>query len=224
MLSSLRRHFPLGSRADAAELLDSGRLSPREVERNLADLARLNRLPGGTDASVRAISSLGPGSGGMRILDVGTGAADMPGAFARRGWRTVAVDTNPEVLAVARHATAANPRVEILAADGRDLPFPDAAFDVAHCSLLLHHLDPADVVALLAEMRRVARRGVVVNDLRRGIAPLVATAVSVAVLSRSRVTRIDGIVSARRAYTVEELSEQFPLALVEMTSDALPPL
>ena len=46
MLSVLRRHLPLGSRADAVELLDSGRLSPREVEENLADLARLNRLPG----------------------------------------------------------------------------------------------------------------------------------------------------------------------------------
>ena len=50
-------------------------------------------------------------------------------------------------------------------ADGRSLPYSDASFDVAHASLVLHHLEPADVVALLREMNRVSRRGIVVNDL-----------------------------------------------------------
>ena len=48
------------------------------------------------------------------------------------------------------------------------LPYPDASFDVVHCSLVVHHLEPAEVVRLAAEMRRVARLGVVVNDLVRG--------------------------------------------------------
>ncbi len=205
MLSVLRRRLPMAHRADAHELLDSGALSPAEVETNLADLARMNRLPGGVAASVKAVDRLGRGA--LTVLDVGTGAGDMPLAFARRGWPTTAIDTNPQVLSVARRATARTDLVEVLEADARALPFADGAFDVAHCSLLVHHLTPSEAVAVLREMRRVARRGLVVNDLRRGVLPLAATAASVLVFGRTHVTRTDGIASARRSYTIEELDD-----------------
>jgi SAM-dependent methyltransferase len=85
------------------------------------------------------------------------------------------------------------------------LPFDDGAFDVAHCSLLLHHFAPRAAVALLRELRRVSRVGIVVNDLRRGWLSLAATGISVALLGRCRATRHDGILSVRRAYTIAEL-------------------
>ena len=207
MAIGMRRLLMLGARTDAAELLDSGRLSRSEVEANLADLARLNRLPGGTDASVRAIEQLIGTGNDVRILDVGTGAGDMPIAFARRGWRVVATDINPDVLAVAGAALGDVAGVELVEADVLGLPLDDGAVDVAHSSLLLHHLAPEAAVLALREMRRVARRGVVVNDLRRGLLPLTATWVSVRALGRSPVTRVDGVISARNSYTLPELDE-----------------
>jgi SAM-dependent methyltransferase len=204
MLNAVRRRLPLGVRADASELLDSGRLSLPEVEANLADLERLNRLPGGTAASMRGIGHLVAPGNGARILDVGTGRGDMPLAFASRGWDVVAVDANPVVLVVARRRLGGH-GIDVVGADARALPFEDGGFDVAHASLLLHHLDPAAAVAALRELCRVARRGIVINDLRRGWLPLAASAASVALLGRSRVTRTDGLASARRAYTLDEL-------------------
>jgi SAM-dependent methyltransferase len=209
---SARRRLPLAVRADAVELLDGGCLSLPEIEQNLVDLARLNRLPGGIAGSVAAIEHLVGAEAGQRILDVGTGRADMPLAFAARGWRTTGIDSNADVLLVARRETANDPLVEIVAGDGRYLLFEDAAFDVAHCSLFVHHFEPADVVAILAGMRRVSRRGVVINDLRRGVLPLVATAVSVAAFGRSSVTWRDGLTSARRAYTLPELDAMLQAA------------
>ena len=197
--------MPLGARADRSELLDSGSLSEREVEQNLSDLARLNRLPGGTAASLRAIRALLGPHREAGILDAGAGGGDMAMAFARAGWTVAALDVNPQVLRVARETTAPEPRVEVVGGDVRALPFDDGAFDVAHCSLLLHHLDPGGAVDALRELARVARHGVVVNDLRRGLVPLAATWLGASVLGGSRVTRIDGIASARRAYTVDEL-------------------
>ena len=210
MLTALRRArrtLPLGLRAELTELLDGGCLSLPEVERNLADLARLNRLPGGCEASIVGVAKLLDGQASARILDAGTGQADIPMAFARRGWATTALDPNPDVLIVARRETAAEPRIEVVEGDARSLPFEDDAFDVSHCSLLVHHLAPAEVVTVLRELGRVARRGVVINDLRRGILPLLATAVTVAALGRSRVTLSDGLASARRAYTLDELDD-----------------
>ena len=210
MLSSLRRtlgRFPLATRADAVELLDSGFLSLPEVEQNLVDLARLNRLPGGTAASVDGVRRLIGSRRGTRILDAGTGQADMPIAFGSHGWRTVAMDPNPDVLLVARRATENEPMVEVVEGDVRRLPFSDGEFDVAHCSLLVHHLGPAEAVSALRELARVARLGVVVNDLRRGLLPMAATWVTVTALGRSRVTRQDGMTSVQRAYTLDELDD-----------------
>lgn len=208
MLSATRdlgRWLPLSRRSTASELLDAGTLTGGELRTNLADLGRLNRLPGGAAASIGAIARLAAGTRpDVVVLDVGTGAGDMPLAFARRGWRTVALDADPAVVAVARVRTAGEMRVSVLPGDATSLPFDDASVDVVHSSLLLHHLDPPAAVRALAEMARVARLGVVVNDLRRGIMPLVATAVAVTALGRCRTTRHDGLLSIRRAYTPGE--------------------
>lgn len=198
--------LPLSRRSAELELLDRGVLPPAELATNLGDLARLNRLPGGVAASIDAVARLLDGAAG-RVLDVGTGRADIPLRMAARGWSVVALDSDPEVVAIARRAAAAEPAVEVVAGDGRSLPFPDATFDVAHCSLLIHHLDPAEAVALLREMGRVAKLGLVVNDLRRGWLTLLATAVGVVVLGRCRATRHDGLLSVRRAYTLRELDD-----------------
>lgn len=215
-LAWLRERAGLQRRADLTELLDEADIDNGELDRNLRDLARLNRLPGGTDASVRAIRHLVRGGDEVRVVDVGAGMADMALAFARKGWRTVAVDAHPQVLATARVATDHEPLVEVVEADGRELPYADDELDVSHCSLLLHHLAPGDAIAVLREMARVARHGVVINDLRRGILPFMATGVAVALLGRCRATRVDGLRSVRRAYTLNELDELLDEAGLEV--------
>src|SRR5205823_90981 len=69
---------------------------------------------------------------------------------------------------LARPSVARTAGLELAVADGRSLPYDDGVFDVAHASMVIHHLDPADAVAFLRELRRVARLGIVVNDLVRG--------------------------------------------------------
>jgi SAM-dependent methyltransferase len=200
-----------------AELLDGPLDDPAALEANLRDLARINRLTGGTRLSERAIGALG-GLGGpdhvASILDVGTGAADIPLALlarARVDGRPLAItatDSRPEILAAARRARPAielATGLEMAIADGRALPYPDAAFDVAHASLVLHHLAPDEAVAFLRELRRVARRGIVVNDLIRGRMFWIAGWLLIHGMAMSRYTRNDGPLSVRRAYTRPEL-------------------
>lgn len=196
---------PLSRRSTERELLDDGRVAGDELRTNLTDLARLNALPGGRRASIDAIAHLLADAPHPTVLDVGTGAGDLPVAFARRGWQTVALDADPAVTALAREWTADEPAIRIVDGSATALPLPDSSVDVAHASLLAHHLDPAVAVRAFAEMGRVARRGIVVNDLRRGVVPLLAVGVAVAALGRCRTTRHDGLLSVRRAYTPSEL-------------------
>jgi ubiquinone/menaquinone biosynthesis C-methylase UbiE len=173
----------LHARADTPELLDGDRLDPAELSLNLREMATLNRLPGGMDRSVGAVARLlGEAGGGapLSVLDVGTGAGDFARRLLRRTpVRVTVVDLRDEVLRIAGRNLRGTQGVTLLRADARQLPFPDAAFDVAHASLLLHHFDPGDAITALRELRRVARLGVVINDLRRGRLAFLVTAVTV---------------------------------------------
>ena len=64
-------------RAGSPELLD-GVLEPATLAENLRDLARVNRWLGGRAISAKAIRPLSLRVPALTILDVGTGAADIP--------------------------------------------------------------------------------------------------------------------------------------------------
>jgi ubiquinone/menaquinone biosynthesis C-methylase UbiE len=207
--------MPFSRRSHERELLDEETLDPDDLRDNLRELAMLNRLPGGARASFAAIRQLTGASAMVTVVDVGTGAGDLPRTFVRRAreagatWRITAIDNRPEILEIARRRLRNELAVAILEGDARALPLPDDSVDVAHASLLLHHLDEADTVIALREMARISRRGVVVNDLVRGLLPYLVTWITTMALARSRYTRNDGPASARRAYTLEELDRLF---------------
>ncbi len=196
----------LNARSTAHEMLDAEHLDLLELRRNLREMAMLNRLPGGIGSSVRAVERLLGEQTEATVLDVGTGSGDFAKRLRRRRHvEVIASDLRPEVLEIAARNLAGTNHVTLLNADARDIPLADGEVDVAHASLLMHHFDPDDAVRAFAEMRRVARLGVVINDLRRGLLPFAMTAAAVLALSRGAYTRHDGVLSARRAYTLAEL-------------------
>lgn len=212
--------------AGAHEHLDGALPDPAVLAGNLRDLERINRWFGGAALSIRALRALilaarrgssaqafGPRP--VRVLDVGTGAADIPLAMVRAAgpWREVrvtAVDSRPEILDAARAlhpGLATEARVELAIGDGRSLPYPDGAFDVAHASLVLHHLEPDEAVQLLRELARVAGMGVIVNDLGRGMLAWMGAWLVLHAITRNPYTLHDGPLSVRRAYTRSEARE-----------------
>lgn len=199
--------------AGATELLDGSLDDPLTLQGNLRDLERANRLTGGTALSRRAIAFLVPPPAPLSLLDVGTGAADIPLALlaeARRHGRSVqvtATDSREEVLAAARALTPNLDQtvgLRLSIADGRGLPFADDTFDVGHASLVLHHIEPGDAVAFLRELARVSRRGIVINDLARRPITLIGAWLLSHALTMNRYSRHDAPLSARRAYTLHE--------------------
>ena len=95
------------------------------------------------------------GVGRPRALDVGCGVGlvdrHLSSAFELHG-----VDVSP---AMVDRARAANPEVEYAVSEERSLPHEDGAFDLAFAVCVLHHVEPADRLSLLREMRRVVRPG-----------------------------------------------------------------
>ena len=186
---------------------------------NLADLRRANHWFGGRalvrrylQPRLRAL----PRHSRVTLLDIGTGGADLPAAFltwvtetGHEGW-AVGVDPSAGVIETTAAWLDINnhmpPALVLAQSDGRALPFAAQSFDFVLCALTVHHLDAPGVVALLREMGRVARRAVVVTDLERSWPALAGVWLVAHVAIRSRLTRHDGPLSVRRAYTVAELS------------------
>lgn len=204
----------LSVRATGSELMDEPELDPEDLESALRDLQGVNRWLGGWRVLRRCMGALlakmPPGH--YRVLDVGTGSADLPLRLApwarRRGkhFEIVATDVHPQTVELARVNTGEAPDVKVEYADALALPYQNGEFDFALCSTTLHHFEEPDAVQALREMNRVARHGVVINDLRRSSLALVGARLLAATAWRgSRFTRHDGPLSVRRAFTAAEL-------------------
>lgn len=183
------------------------------AQRSMGDVARSNALFGGAHAVLVELDDLlrsareAPAQSPITLLDVGTGLGDIPAQVRARAARegltvcTVGLDAS-EPLAVAAH----NGELPMMRADARRLPVADRAFDVVICSQLLHHFRPDEGVLLVRELDRVARRRVIVSDIRRSWLAVAGIWLVSWPLRFHPVSRHDGVVSVLRGFTSDELS------------------
>ncbi len=206
--------FP--SRIRATEHLDSHQHEPAQLDLTLDHLVAVNRWLGGTRVVLKHLRQWlpegGGGAGCARVLDVGTGAGDIPRAivaWAAKGRQAVdvhGVDIQVPIAFQARDRCASESSIRVAVADGMRLPFADNAFDVATSSMTLHHLDDSDTHAFVAELSRVSTRAVIINDLERHAINYYGACVLAATVWRAdRYTRHDGPISVLRSFSPREL-------------------
>ncbi len=190
------------------EVLDDPTTDPLVRERSLRDVCRSNVLFGGTHAVLTELDRVMTWLG-MRgtLLDVGTGLADIP-ERARRLAESFEVELTTYGVdaaeSLAKHAGAVLDGAAC--ADARHLPFADSSVDVVTCSQMLHHFEDEQIPGVLRELDRVARKVVIVSDLRRSWIAMWGFWLASWPLRFHPVTRHDGVVSVRRGFTAAELS------------------
>jgi ubiquinone/menaquinone biosynthesis C-methylase UbiE len=200
-LTPRRRHDP--------ELMDAPGQPADEVADAYQVLRRVNRQLGNLRtlrAEIRqGLAENRPGSA-VALLDVGAGAGDLTVAMRReleasgQSARAVALDLDPIALRL-----AAQQGLEVVRANALRLPFPDRAFDLVTAVKFAHHFHGPPLSRLLAEMARVARRRVLVLDIRRHWAAYGGFVLWSRLFTRNRLVRHDGPLSVLRGFTHEEL-------------------
>ena len=93
-----------------------------------------------------------------RVLDVGCGTGVLTRLAAQEAAEAVGIDAAPAMIEVARaKATKQGVKVDFRTALIEALSFPDAHFDVAFSTLMIHHLPPEVKRTGLREVLRVLK-------------------------------------------------------------------
>ncbi len=99
---------------------------------------------------------------GHDVLEVGCGTGNLALLAGRRhpDARVVGLDPDPMALDLARRKAARRALpLQLDRGFATALPYPDASFDRVLSAFMLHHLEPAEKLPMLREVRRVLRPG-----------------------------------------------------------------
>ena len=203
----------LTERRCAPELMDDPGTDRGDLERSLRFIRSVNRRLGGVQAALGHLqrwSAGWPSDETIRIIDIGTGSADIPLAIATwasrcdRRVHITAVDAHPTTLDLARAHVGDRADIELVLADARELTdrYEAGGFDYAHAGMFLHHLGDIEVMTVLRQMDRLTTRGLIWNDLVRGA--LEKLAIRIITLGRPAMVRHDALVSVAAGFTKPE--------------------
>jgi SAM-dependent methyltransferase len=187
-------------------------------------LQRVNRQLGNLRSLMREVlrflaEDRPGGSGVVTVLDVGSGSGDLPRAV---GDRLAARAVRATVVALDRDRTAvklaARQPLDVVRGDALRLPFADCSVDLVTAVKFAHHFQGAALSRLVAEMTRVARRRVIVLDIRRHWLAFAGFHAWSRLFTRNRLIRADGPRSVLRGFTPQELADlTSPLATCSWT-------
>ena len=194
------------------EMMDRPQPVSPELERDLEGLRQLNRWFG----SYRLVSFfmrrwIGPGAR-LRVVDLATGSGDIPRLLvdhARMIGAQIeidAVERQAATLDIARSLSAEYPEISYHAANILEWNSTQG-YDIALCSLVLHHFSDDDAVSVLRRCRELSKRFVLVSDLRRGFLLRTGVYMLTALIFREPMTRFDARLSAQRAFSFADMRD-----------------
>lgn len=197
------------------ELMDDPAIAAEEHDAALRGLRRLNALSDSAGVVWGPIRRLArqQAEQPLRVLDLATGAGDVPLALHRRAKRAglnlelAGCDLSEQALDFARK-TAQQKQANVQwfqhDAPAGELP-PD--YDVVICCLFLHHLQDQQAVELLRKMAAAAKQLVIVNDIERSRLGWLLVQIGARLVTRSHVVHTDASLSIRAAFTLPEVRE-----------------
>ena len=201
-------------RTGDAELMDDFSMEGEHLHDALDKIATINHLLGGNKITVEGVKILLKNIDASRtisIVDLGCGNGDMLRVlanFARKQnlkFNLIGIDANAYTINVARKMSAEFSNIDYLSEDIFSPEFDVMQYDIALCTLTLHHFHEEELLNLLGTLNKNAAIGIVINDLQRSaIAYRLFQFVSF-VFRLKRMPKEDGLTSILRGFKKNEL-------------------
>ncbi|SRR6266480_626888 len=194
------------------EMMDRQQPVSAELERDLERIRQLNRWFGSYHLVLGFIRHWIRRADKLRVVDLATGSGDIPRLivdYARKISATVeidALDRQPATLEIARRLSADYPEISYREVNILEWNSVDA-YDIALCTLALHHFSNEDAVRLLRKCCQVSKRFVLVSDLRRSFSLVAGVSLLTTLIFREPMTRYDARLSSIRAFSFPEMRD-----------------
>lgn len=201
-------------RTSKEEGMDNFSLTGEELRDALDKIALINRWLGGNKITLQGINELltnWPKEKVVSLIDVGCGNGDMCRAVAELGkqnghrFRIVGIDANPYTINHAEAISNAYPEVSYAVLNVFDEDFAALEYDIALCTLTLHHFTDQEIQQLMRLFINKAKVGVVINDLQRSALAYRLFQLICFVFRLNKLSREDGLVSILRGFKKKEL-------------------
>jgi 2-polyprenyl-3-methyl-5-hydroxy-6-metoxy-1,4-benzoquinol methylase len=201
----------LDMRSQEFELMDTDRFEISEYEQTLKQLEILNRWSLGYAPTISAMKETiqRTGKTDLHILDVGFGGGDTLRHLYRwsremgYGFRFSGIDLNPISQPLAERLTPLSWGINYMTGDVFNF-VSDEKYDVIINSLVMHHLNHAQILKLLRWMTIHSKYAWFINDLHRHVVPYVFMKHVTRALRFNRLICHDAPLSVARSFRQEE--------------------
>jgi 2-polyprenyl-3-methyl-5-hydroxy-6-metoxy-1,4-benzoquinol methylase len=198
-------------RSLAPEIMDDFQLEGSMLRETLDEIAGINRWLGGNRITLNGVAQLlNKTNEVVHIVDIGCGNGDMlralADAFKGRVMLT-GIDANAFTIAHAQKLSTAYPDIQYYCMNIMEAPFSKLRYDIALCTLTLHHFTDEEIKGMLQTMQQSATLGIVVNDLQRSALAYRLFELMAWACRLSPMAKADGATSILRGFKRKELQQ-----------------
>ncbi|MGO4818340.1 methyltransferase domain-containing protein [Flavobacterium sp. W22_SRS_FP1] len=201
-------------RTDKPEIMDDFAMEGEVLREALDKIAKINQLLGGNKLTLLGVKSLIttiPKTAVITIVDIGCGNGDMLRNLADYGLKNnlnfnlIGIDANNFTINHAAKLSKNYPNITYRCEDIFDKPFSEIKYDIALCTLTLHHFKENEILDIMNVFYNNASLGVVINDLQRSSLAYRLFQSLCLVFKLNAMSREDGLISILRGFKKKEL-------------------
>jgi 2-polyprenyl-3-methyl-5-hydroxy-6-metoxy-1,4-benzoquinol methylase len=201
------------NRSSEIEIMDDLDMSGATLINSLDQLAYINKWLGGNKITIDGIKTIlknHPKDKTIRMVDLGCGNGDMLRKVADFGkkngytFQLLGIDANRATIEYAIQLSTNYPEITYKIEDVLSKEFKTHTYDIAMCTLFLHHFEDAIALDFIQTLLKNAKIGVLINDLHRhwlaySLFKLLTLAIS------NEMTKRDGLTSILKAFKRQDL-------------------
>lgn len=158
------------------EIMDDLEMNGDLLIKTLDQIAVINKWLGGNGLTIDGIKTLllnHPNDKKISIIDLGCGNGDMLREVAEFGqkngykFKLLGIDANQATIDYAIQLSADFPEITYKKEDVLSKEFETHTYDIALCTLFLHHFEDKVALTFIKTLLKNAKIGAVINDLHR---------------------------------------------------------
>lgn len=200
-------------RSKEIEIMDDLNMSGDLLIKTLDQIARINQWLGGNLVTINGVQKLLKNHNkkqSISICDLGCGNGNMLRELALFGrnhgfrFELIGIDANQTTIDYAKELSTGFPEISYAKQDVLSSEFQSQKFDIALCTLFLHHFEDSVALDFLQKVQNQTTIGFVINDLHRHKLAYYLFWL-VAVFIGNPMVKTDGLISILRGFKRREL-------------------